>query len=451
MANLIVYMVTDTPTLMTSELDRFQFSEVTKMMFKACVYMPTIVLGPVGGMLFDSLGPRKLLAMCYLLCVLGQGMIALAAQNQWSSVAWFSGRLIYGCGSELIAMCFNSVVQLWFETRTETTFGLTFALAMTRFTKRGGQGLGMLLSLLKPASMALWIAFGAVLVGVVTTLPLFVLPILPSRLRRTTAMAKKKKLSFGMFMSAARLGGSFWLLAITTAIGYSTWYTFAYFAAYMFRVLMMDKQIPMFMFALMAAMCCPLVGILVDRFTKPHYVKARWLVFTGLAYVTTYLCFMLLLRPLQGFHTGVWLIGLLLLGPAYGLVSVFTWPGLAVLVPSELTGAATGIVVALKNLCASVVFPPAIVLLFLNSVGGQESAFIQRASQKNFSFETSLTHAEQEQAISGVRAGLGVLVTMGVIFAVCATLLWFAERRRKSSKPELECRRDSIALSMSQG
>ncbi|MES1910845.1 MAG: hypothetical protein MHM6MM_003372 [Cercozoa sp. M6MM] len=292
----------------------------------------------------------------------------------------------------------------------------------------------MLICLLPTASAAMWAALGALIAGAVVVLPLFLFfPILPARIRLQKDRISHKKVTVLTFLSAAKLGPPFWLLALTLAVGY----TFAYFAAYMFRVLMMDKQLLMFAFAMVAAICCPVVGLFVDKYTQPRTIKTRAMVLTGLACAATYAVFLLLLPTLQEKHWALWLIGLVVLSPAYGLVSVYTWPALAVLVPSELTGAATGIVVALKNICASVIFPPIIVSLFLHYVGGETSPFIADAHRKDFQFK-SLPKTTQASAMKAVRAGLLMLVFMGLIFATAAAALHAIQRRRKESMPAAE-------------
>ena len=79
-----------------------------------------------GGMLYDVLGPRRASLLFSLLVLVGAVMVAMA-KTKWML---FTGRLVFGAGSEALIVVQSAIVSRWFKGKEiAMAFGITLTIS----------------------------------------------------------------------------------------------------------------------------------------------------------------------------------------------------------------------------------------------------------------------------------------------------------------------------------
>jgi MFS family permease len=73
-----------------------------------------VLISLLGGSLIDSKGPRIMMILTAIICVLGQGIFVIGGfTNKW--IAMLIGRCVFGIGGEVLHAAQYTLISRWFK------------------------------------------------------------------------------------------------------------------------------------------------------------------------------------------------------------------------------------------------------------------------------------------------------------------------------------------------
>ena len=339
------------PTLMRElHLDR---SDIGNLYTAYSVAAIAIVF--FGGMLYDVLGPRRASLLFSLLVLVGAIIVALA-KTKWML---FTGRLVFGAGSEALIVVQSAIVSRWFKGKEiAMAFGITLTISRigTLFSFNIEE---LIATYFGSFRVALWAAAGFCLLSVLCNL---VFNVMDRHGEEVLDLAKPDAGDRIVFSDIRKFTPSFWFVVLLCVTFYSAIFPFTALAPDMFHdkwglplvsassggflsqvfynfTHMFNTAPGVTSIVIAASMVfAPFAGDLVDRIGK----RASLMVLGSVVLVPAHL--------VMGLTHWNPIPMMILLGAAFVLVPAALWPSVPMIVEEKRVGTAFGLLTAIQNL-----------------------------------------------------------------------------------------------------
>jgi MFS family permease len=334
------------------------FSDTQIGTLNAIYSLPNIFLVAVGGVLVDRFSARRLAVFTTALCLVGAVVTALGAQFPVMAV----GRLLFGVGSETLAVVTTVALAQWFAGRY---FALLFALNLSLAR------LGSYLADRSPSFAGelyahgwqppLWLAVGFALVSFSGALLYYWLDRREAPRGTLALPPPAERLEWSHLLAFRR---EYWLLVAICVTFYSVIFpfrsTFAikYLQEAQGLSLSAASTLNSYVF-LGAVFATPVFGLLLDRTGRNAVLLAAGAALLPLSF--------LVLAVLPG-GAGV---STALLGVSFSFLPAVLWPTVVRYTAPEHLGTAYGLMTALQN---AGLFGANVVAGYLNDAGGASAA-----------------------------------------------------------------------------
>ncbi len=339
------------PTLMRElHLDR---SDIGNLYTAYSVAAIAIVF--FGGMLYDVLGPRRASLLFSLLVLVGAIIVALA-KTKWML---FTGRLVFGAGSEALIVVQSAIVSRWFKGKEiAMAFGITLTISRigTLFSFNIEE---LIATYFGSFRVALWAAAGFCLLSVLCNL---VFNVMDRHGEEVLDLAKPDAGDRIVFSDIRKFTPSFWFVVLLCVTFYSAIFPFTALAPDMFHdkwglplvsassggflsqvfynfTHMFNTAPGVTSIVIAASMVfAPFAGDLVDRIGK----RASLMVLGSVVLIPAHL--------VMGLTHWNPIPMMILLGAAFVLVPAALWPSVPMIVEEKRVGTAFGLLTAIQNL-----------------------------------------------------------------------------------------------------
>ena len=308
-----------------------------------------------GGMLYDVLGPRRASLLFSLLVLVGAVMVAMA-KTKWML---FTGRLVFGAGSEALIVVQSAIVSRWFKGKEiAMAFGITLTISRigTLFSFNIEE---LIATYFGSFRVALWAAAGFCLLSVLCNL---VFNVMDRHGEEVLDLAKPDAGDRIVFSDIRKFTPSFWFVVLLCVTFYSAIFPFTALAPDMFHdkwglplvsassggflsqvfynfTHMFNTAPGVTSIVIAASMVfAPFAGDLVDRIGK----RASLMVLGSVVLVPAHL--------VMGLTHWNPIPMMILLGAAFVLVPAALWPSVPMIVEEKRVGTAFGLLTAIQNL-----------------------------------------------------------------------------------------------------
>ncbi len=308
-----------------------------------------------GGMLYDKLGPRRASLLFSLLVLLGAVMVAMA-KSKWML---FSGRLVFGAGSESLIVVQSAIISRWFKGKEMAmAFGITLTISRvgTLFSFNIEE---LIATYFGSYRIALWAAAGFCLFSVLCNL---VFNLMDRHGEKILSLSKPDAGDKIVFSDIKKFNSSYWYVVLLCVTFYSAIFPFTALATDMFHskwalplvstssgsflsqvffnFTHMFTTAPGVTSIVIAAsmIFAPFAGDLVDRIGK----RASLMVLGSLILIPAHL--------LMGITHWNPIPMMIMLGAAFVLVPAAMWPSVPLVVDEKRVGTAFGLMTAIQNL-----------------------------------------------------------------------------------------------------
>ena len=308
-----------------------------------------------GGMLYDVLGPRRASLLFSLLVLVGAIIVALA-KTKWML---FTGRLVFGAGSEALIVVQSAIVSRWFKGKEiAMAFGITLTISRigTLFSFNIEE---LIATYFGSFRVALWAAAGFCLLSVLCNL---VFNVMDRHGEEVLDLAKPDAGDRIVFSDIRKFTPSFWFVVLLCVTFYSAIFPFTALAPDMFHdkwglplvsassggflsqvfynfTHMFNTAPGVTSIVIAASMVfAPFAGDLVDRIGK----RASLMVLGSVVLVPAHL--------VMGLTHWNPIPMMILLGAAFVLVPAALWPSVPMIVEEKRVGTAFGLLTAIQNL-----------------------------------------------------------------------------------------------------
>ncbi|GLH67639.1 MFS transporter [Geothrix edaphica] len=308
-----------------------------------------------GGMLYDKLGPRKASLLFSCLVFLGAVVVA-AAKTKWML---FTGRLIFGAGSESLIVVQSAIIARWFKGK-EMAMAFGIALAISRLgTLFAFNTEELIADHFHSFRTALWAAALLCLFSVLCNLVFVVMDRHGEKVLSLPTAGAGDKI---VFSDIKKFTSSYWFVVLLCVTFYSAIFPFTDLAADMFHdkwglpsvnavaggfltkvfynFTHMFTTAPGVTSIVIAAsmIFAPFAGGLVDRVGR----RASLMVLGSLLLIPAHL--------LLGITHWNPIPMMVVLGAAFVLVPAAMWPSVPLVVEESRVGTAFGLMTAIQNL-----------------------------------------------------------------------------------------------------
>ena len=308
-----------------------------------------------GGMLYDVLGPRRASLLFSLLVLVGAIIVALA-KTKWML---FTGRLVFGAGSEALIVVQSAIVSRWFKGKEiAMAFGITLTISRigTLFSFNIEE---LIATYFGSFRVALWAAAGFCLLSVLCNL---VFNVMDRHGEEVLDLAKPDAGDRIVFSDIRKFTPSFWFVVLLCVTFYSAIFPFTALAPDMFHdkwglplvsassggflsqvfynfTHMFNTAPGVTSIVIAASMVfAPFAGDLVDRIGK----RASLMVLGSVVLIPAHL--------VMGLTHWNPIPMMILLGAAFVLVPAALWPSVPMIVEEKRVGTAFGLLTAIQNL-----------------------------------------------------------------------------------------------------
>ncbi len=308
-----------------------------------------------GGMLYDVLGPRRASLLFSLLVLIGAVMVAMA-KTKWML---FTGRLVFGAGSEALIVVQSAIVSRWFKGKEiAMAFGITLTISRigTLFSFNIEE---LIATYFGSFRVALWAAAGFCLLSVLCNL---VFNVMDRHGEEVLDLAKPDAGDRIVFSDIRKFTPSFWFVVLLCVTFYSAIFPFTALAPDMFHdkwglplvsassggflsqvfynfTHMFNTAPGVTSIVIAASMVfAPFAGDLVDRIGK----RASLMVLGSVVLIPAHL--------IMGLTHWNPIPMMVLLGAAFVLVPAAMWPSVPMIVEEKRVGTAFGLMTAIQNL-----------------------------------------------------------------------------------------------------
>ncbi len=308
-----------------------------------------------GGMLYDVLGPRRASLLFSLLVLIGAVMVAMAT-TKWML---FTGRLVFGAGSEALIVVQSAIVSRWFKGKEiAMAFGITLTISRigTLFSFNIEE---LIATYFGSFRVALWAAAGFCLLSVLCNL---VFNVMDRHGEEVLDLAKPDAGDRIVFSDIRKFTPSFWFVVLLCVTFYSAIFPFTALAPDMFHdkwglplvsassggflsqvfynfTHMFNTAPGVTSIVIAASMVfAPFAGDLVDRIGK----RASLMVLGSVVLIPAHL--------IMGLTHWNPIPMMVLLGAAFVLVPAAMWPSVPMIVEEKRVGTAFGLMTAIQNL-----------------------------------------------------------------------------------------------------
>ncbi|MCX6548218.1 MAG: MFS transporter [Acidobacteria bacterium] len=308
-----------------------------------------------GGMLYDVLGPRRASLLFSLLVLVGAVIVALA-KTKWML---FTGRLVFGAGSEALIVVQSAIVSRWFKGKEiAMAFGITLTISRigTLFSFNIEE---LIATYFGSFRVALWAAAGFCLLSVLCNL---VFNVMDRHGEEVLDLAKPDAGDRIVFSDIRKFTPSFWFVVLLCVTFYSAIFPFTALAPDMFHdkwglplvsassggflsqvfynfTHMFNTAPGVTSIVIAASMVfAPFAGDLVDRIGK----RASLMVLGSVVLIPAHL--------VMGLTHWNPIPMMILLGAAFVLVPAALWPSVPMIVEEKRVGTAFGLLTAIQNL-----------------------------------------------------------------------------------------------------
>ena len=307
-----------------------------------------------GGMLYDTLGPRRASLLFCTLVLVGATIVAMA-QSGWQL---FAGRLIFGAGSETLIAVQSAIISRWFKGK-EMALAFGIALTISRVgTLFSFNTEELIAKYFGSYRVALWAAAGFCLVSVLCNL---VYNAMDLHGEKVLSLPKPDGSDKIVFSDIGKFNSSYWYVVLLCVTFYSAIFPFTALATDMFHdkwgyplvsetsggfltqifgnFLHMFSTAPgvtsIIIFASMVF--APFAGNLIDRIGK----RATLMIVGSLMLIPAHL--------IMGITHWNPLPSMVVLGAAFVLVPAAMWPSVPLVVEENRVGTAFGLMTAIQN------------------------------------------------------------------------------------------------------
>jgi MFS family permease len=328
-----------------------------------------------GGMLYDKLGPRRASLLFSCLVLLGAVMVALATsektlilggwifgeESKGMIVKWmlFSGRLVFGAGSESLIVVQSAIISRWFKGK-EMALAFGIALTISRVgTLFSFNTEELIADHFHNFRTALWAAALLCLFSVLCNL---VFNLMDKHGETALALPKADAGDKIVFADIKKFTSSYWFVVLLCVTFYSAIFPFTalapdffhikwgvplindmsggFFAKIFFNFTHMFNTAPGITSITIAAsmIFAPFAGDLVDRIGK----RAALMVVGALLLIPAHL--------LMGITPWNPIPLMIMLGAAFVLVPAAMWPSVPLVVEEKRVGTAFGLMTAIQNM-----------------------------------------------------------------------------------------------------
>ena len=308
-----------------------------------------------GGMLYDVLGPRRASLLFSLLVLIGAVMVAMA-KTKWML---FTGRLVFGAGSEALIVVQSAIVSRWFKGKEiAMAFGITLTISRIR-TLFSFNIEELIATYFGSFRVALWAAAGFCLLSVLCNL---VFNVMDRHGEEVLDLARPDAGDRIVFSDIRKFTPSFWYVVLLCVTFYSAIFPFTALAPDMFHdkwglplvsassggflsqvfynfTHMFNTAPGVTSIVIAASMVfAPFAGDLVDRIGK----RASLMVLGSVVLIPAHL--------VMGLTHWNPIPMMILLGAAFVLVPAAMWPSVPMIVEEKRVGTAFGLMTAIQNL-----------------------------------------------------------------------------------------------------
>jgi len=314
-----------------------------------------VVIVFFGGMLYDKLGPRRASLLFCTLVLLGATIVAMA-RSGWEL---FTGRLIFGAGSETLIAVQSAIISRWFKGK-EMALAFGIALTISRVgTLFSFNTEELIARYFGSYRIALWAAAGFCLVSVLCNLVFNAMDLHGEKVLALPRPGAGDKI---VFSDIRKFTSSYWLVVMLCVTFYSAIFPFTALATDMFHdkwgipltseatggflAQVFDNFLHMFSTApgitsivIFASMVfAPFAGNLVDRIGK----RAKMMIVGSLMLIPAHL--------VMGITHWDPSPSMIVLGAAFVLVPAAMWPSVPLVVEEKRVGTAFGLMTAIQNM-----------------------------------------------------------------------------------------------------
>lgn len=308
-----------------------------------------------GGMLYDKLGPRRASLLFCTLVFIGACMVAMA-RGKWML---FTGRLIFGAGSESLVVVQSAIISRWFKGKElALAFGiaLTISRVGTIFSFNTEELIAHNFGGFRPA---LWAAAILCFISLLCNLIFNLMDMHGEKLLSLPKPAAGDKI---VFSDLKKFHASYWYVVLLCVTFYSAIFPFTALATDMFHdkwgipvinasggsfmsqvffnFTHMFQTAPGITSIVIAAsmFCAPFAGGLVDKVGK----RATLMIVGSLMLIPAHL--------VLGITHWNPIPSMMVLGAAFVLVPAALWPSVPMVVEESRVGTAFGLMTAIQNL-----------------------------------------------------------------------------------------------------
>jgi MFS family permease len=309
----------------------------------------------IGGVLIDKLGTRKASLLFSALVVVGAMVVAFAPNK----ATLFTGRLIFGAGSESLVVAQSAIISRWFKGK-EMALAFGIALTLSR--------LGTIFSFNTEAliansfggfRIALWVAAGLCFISLLCNL---VFNLMDKHGERVMDLPKAEGGDKVVFSDILKFGPSFWFVVLLCVTFYSAIFPFTALSTDMFHSKWGFQDVAVssggfFHQALFnythlfttaggitsiviaaSMIFAPFAGDFIDKVGK----RASLMIVGSLLLIPAHL--------IMGITHWNPIVSMIMLGGAFVLVPAAMWPCVPLVVEEKRLGTAFGLMTVIQNL-----------------------------------------------------------------------------------------------------
>lgn len=351
MLNLGSYFSYDLPAALETQIidvittQQMNISIVQYNMFYSFYSFPNIIFPLFGGYLIDKFGAKFLIIASSLLITIGQAVFAFGVSINSFPIALL-GRAIFGCGGDNLDIAQNIIIISWFTGKElSMAFGLNSAMAL--FGSSLNDNLEPFIVEKTNLNTGMLICFLACCISFLDTFFLNSLDGKRNKILGIKGKAEVPECERFRLKDVKEFSLLFWILLLNCVVidasVYCFWYITSGFYQDRFGYNKVQSSSIMSIVFLVPMVCCPIIGIITDKYGKRTIlliIAALFLALFNLACMFTSDSY----RPiLPIFYLG-------LLGLGYSIHSTVFWSGLSYAVESKLLGTAYGITYSVSNM-----------------------------------------------------------------------------------------------------
>lgn len=354
------FYVYDSIAVMGPYLLKLGFSEVQISLLYSVYYYPNVIFSILAGILVDKWGTHKSLLLFSLLSMLSCGVLSISI----NFYILLLGRMLLGIAAEAIFICQVKLFTLYYSNNASLTF--TSSLVYSRASSFLSY---ITLPLIIDKMTLNWGFYTCFILGILCFLVNILYYYMVNKISVDEEKLMKEEVNIIGGMKYCLRLPSFWIMLIWAFCYYGAFMSFTAIAPIIIQkyiIISAEKTNQITSFLTFGAMIgSPIVGFITDKLGY-HTLAISFGILCG---IIPFSCLIVLSRINQT----TMIILMLFLGFSYGIVPSLLYRSINFIIPSKLTGIATGLIES-SNAIAVCILPT--IFSYLYQYGYNDMAII---------------------------------------------------------------------------